>query len=372
MKIQKVFLLFILLFGSWKMFGCANERSATTRTENVFLILVDGLRWQEVFSGADSTMMNKANGNVADSVALKKSYWRDTPEARREALLPFLWNVIGKHGQLYGNQEKGSVVKVTNTHHFSYPGYSEMIVGYADSAINSNKKFLNPNVSVFEWLHQKPRFKNKVAAFGAWDVVSWIINYERCGFYVNSGVEPVTVGKVSAEQALLNRLKAELHHPWGKEPYDAIAFYSALEYIKANQPRAMWITFGETDEFAHEGHYDNYLNAAKRTDHFLETLWETLQALPQYRDKTTLIVAVDHGRGFAPKEWTSHGAKINGADNIWIAIIGPDTPALGERINSGTHTQSQIAATIAAALGEDYNAAQPKAAKPIREALGAK
>ncbi len=94
--------------------------------------------------------------------------------------------------------------------------------------------------------------------------------------------------------------------------------------------------------------------------------------MPQYRDKTTLIVAVDHGRGDGPEEWKHHGAKIKGAENIWIAIIGPDTPALGERMNSGLHTQSQIAATVAAALGEDYCAAQPKAAKPIAEALGVK
>lgn len=367
MKIFKTATLVFAFIG----FNVLGQTPKTTRTENVFLILVDGLRWQEVFYGADTTMMNKANGEVADSVALRKAYWRDTPETRRATLMPFLWNVVGKQGQLYGNQEKGSIVKVTNKFHFSYPGYSEMIVGYADSAINSNKKFLNPNVSVFEWLHQKPRFKNKVAAFGAWDVVSWIINYARCGFYVNSGVEPVTAGKVSAEQALLNRLKAELHHPWGGEPYDAITFYAALEYLKANQPRAMWITFGETDEFAHAGRYDHYLEAAHRTDYFLKVLWETVQAMPQYRNKTTFIVAVDHGRGFAPKEWTSHGAKIKGAENIWIAIIGPDTPALGERINSGNHTQSQIAATVAAVLGENYNAAQPKAAPPLREALNA-
>lgn len=370
MKIGKILSLFVFLLGILNLPGYTEKRVATVRTENVFLILVDGLRWQEVFTGADSTLMNKANGSVDDSVALKKAYWRDTPDARRVALMPFLWNVVSKQGQLYGNQEKGSVVKVTNNFHFSYPGYSEMIVGYADSAINSNKKFLNPNVSVFEWLHRKPAFKNKVAAFGAWDVVSWIINYERCGFYVNSGIDPVTAGKISAEQALLNRLKADLHHPWGNEPYDAITFYAALEYIKANQPRAMWLTFGETDEFAHSGRYDHYLEAAKRTDNFLKTLWETLQSISPYRGKTTLIVAGDHGRGNAPKEWTSHGVKYKGADNIWIAVIGPDTPALGERINSGKHTQSQIAATVAAVLGEDYHAAEPKAAPPIREAMG--
>lgn len=368
MKIFKMLMLVYIFAGLNALAQVPNK----PRAENVFLVLVDGLRWQEVFTGADSMTMNKAHGGVADSMTLKKNYWRDPPEARREALMPFLWQVVAKHGQLYGNQKKGSIVKVTNTFHFSYPGYSEMIVGYADTAINSNAKRPNPNVSVFEWLHTKPRFKNKVAVFGAWDVVSWIINYERCGFYVNSGIEPVTAGKVSAEQALLNRLKAELHHPWGTEPYDAITFYAALEYIKANQPRAMWITFGETDEFAHEGRYDHYLDAAHRTDNFLKTLWEILQSISQYRSKTTLIVAGDHGRGEGLEEWKHHGAKIKGADNIWIAIIGPDTPVLGERMHSGLHTLGQIAATVAAAVGEDYCAAQPKASKPIAEAFGRK
>jgi hypothetical protein len=363
MKTPRIlFLLFILLASE----GTAEKKP---RTENVILVLVDGLRWQEVFTGADSTLMNEKNGGVEKADALKQAYWRDTPEARREALLPFLWCTVSKHGQLYGNQDKGSIVKVTNTFHFSYPGYSEMIVGYADTAINSNQKRPNPNVSVFEWLNKKKNFKGKVAAFGAWDVVPWIINRERCGFYVNGGVEPVAFGKISAAQSLLNRLKVDLFRPWAGEPYDAITFYAALEFIKANQPRAFWLTFGETDEFAHEGRYDRYLDAARRTDALLDTLWNTLQTMQQYRGKTTLIVAVDHGRGLAPQEWKSHGAKINGADNIWIAIIGPDTPALGERANAGVHTQSQIAATVAAALGEDYCADQPKAAKPIVEAF---
>ncbi len=363
MKIQKILVLLLIILVS------AGTAEKKPHTENVILVLVDGLRWQEVFTGVDSILLNKENGGIEEVEALKKSYWRATPEARREALLPFLWSAVTRQGQLFGNQNKGSIVKVTNTFHFSYPGYSEMIVGYADTAINSNNKRPNPNVSVFEWLNKKERFQGNVAAFGAWDVVPWIINRERCGFYVNGGVEPVTFGKISAEQALLNRLKADLFRPWNGEPYDAITFHAALEFIKANRPRAFWLTFGETDEFAHAGRYDYYLDAARRTDTSLETLWNTLQSMKQYRDKTTLIIAVDHGRGYAPQEWKSHGAKIKGSDNIWIAIIGPDTPALGERINSGMHTQSQIAATVAAALGEDYCADQPKAAQPIVEAL---
>jgi hypothetical protein len=44
--------------------------------------------------------------------------------------------------------------------------------------------------------------------------------------------------------------------------------------------------------------------------------------------------------------------------------MGPGVPALGTRSNVAV-TQSQVAATIATLLGEDYNAAQSKAAPPL-------
>jgi len=44
--------------------------------------------------------------------------------------------------------------------------------------------------------------------------------------------------------------------------------------------------------------------------------------------------------------------------------MGPDTPALGVH-EGATVTQSQLAATIAALLGEDFRAAVPAAAPPL-------
>lgn len=339
------------------------------RGENVFLVLIDGMRWQEVFTGADETLLNKESGGVPNVEPVTKEFWRPTPDERRRTLMPFLWEVVARQGQIYGNRTKGSAAKVTNPHHFSYPGYSEMTVGFADARIDSNAKRPNPNATVFEWLHGRPGFSGRVAAFGAWDVVPYIVNRERCGFYVNGGFEPVTVGRISAEQKLLNQLKAEMTQPWSGEPYDAITFRAALEYVKANGPRAMWLTFGETDEWAHERRYDRYLGAARQTDSYLRTLWETLQSMRQYRGKTTLIVCVDHGRGRTGSDWTSHGSKFPGADEIWMCVLGPDTPALGERGNIATVTQSQVAATVAAAVGEDYHAAVPQSAPPLADAF---
>lgn len=341
---------------------------------NVILVLVDGLRWQEVFGGAEEALMDKENGGVTDPAALRGQFWRETPEERREALMPFFWKTIAAQGQLIGNQHKGSVARVSNTFNFSYPGYSEMICGYPDPRIDSNDKKPNPNVTVLEWLNQRPGFEGKVAVFGAWDTVAWIVNRERCGFFVSSGWESVPDdGALSERARLLNELKTQMPRRWPAEPDDAITFNAALEYLKQQRPRVLWLTFGETDEFAHEGRYDLYLQSANRTDAMMRQLWETLGSMEGYRDNTTLIIVPDHGRGSGLKEWRDHGEKVPESRFIWMAMIGPGTPALGERAGDGEANAqpillAQIAATLAAAVGEDYCAAEPKAARAIEGA----
>src|SRR5262249_1202295 len=141
----------------------------------------DGLRWQEVFGGADEALMNKERGGVQNLDRLRKDYWRETPEARREALLPFTWGVIGRQGQPYGNRWKGSTSRVTNGFNISYPGYSEIFCGLADPRIDSNIKRPNPNVNVLEWLHGKDAYKGRIAAFTSWDVFPHVLNTRRSG-----------------------------------------------------------------------------------------------------------------------------------------------------------------------------------------------
>jgi hypothetical protein len=349
--------------------GSADEPPGKRATENVILLMTDGLRWQEVFTGAEETLMNKENGGVTDVPGLKAAYWRDTPEARREVLMPFFWSVMAREGQIYGNQHKGSVAQVTNGMNFSYPGYNETLCGFADPRIDSNDKKPNPNVTVLEWLNRKPAYQGRVAAFGVWDVFPFIFNRQRCGFYINAGYEPMADGQVAAQVALLNRLKAETPRRWGSDPFDCFTFHTALEYLQQHKPRVFFLSLNETDAWGHEGRYDEYLTAAHRADEYLKLLWETLQSMPQYRGKTSLVFSPDHGRGDAPVEWKNHGKKVPRSEYIWIGCIGPDTPPLGERANVPPVTQSQIAATLAALVGEDYLAAIPEAGKPIVDVL---
>ena len=358
---------------------CAAQPSAPrpTKTRNVILFMSDGLRWQEVFTGADERLMNKENG-VEHPEPLRAAYWRDTPEARREALLPFVWSTIARHGQLYGNMFNGSSSHVTNEWRVSYPGYSEVFCGFKNPYVKDNKNIMNPEATVFEWLNGLPAYHGKVAAFGAWELFPSIFNTQRCGFPVDGGNGPVTFGTLSPRIEMINTLRAEVPTRWGRTTFDAMVYRSGLEWLKLNKPRVMFLGMGETDEWAHEGDYRQYLDAAHRVDAYLRELWETLQSMPEYKDATSIIVTCDHGRGGdnAPgheggelKKWRDHNNKTIGAEQIWIMVMGPDTPALGERENIEPVTQSQIAATIAALLGEDYNAAQPRAAGPLRDAL---
>ena len=144
----------------------ARADEPTLKTRNVILVMTDGFRWQELFTGADPALMTKEIGGVKNTNTLRADFLRDTPEKRREALMPFFWSTIAKEGQLYGNQHKGSIAHVTNGKNFSYPGYSEILCGFSDPRIDSNAKKPNPNVTLLEWLNQKPAFAGRVAAFG--------------------------------------------------------------------------------------------------------------------------------------------------------------------------------------------------------------
>ncbi len=179
--------------------GAADER----RTRNVFLITTDGLRWEEVFRGAEESLINKQFGNVSDTNALRARFWRSTPGERREALFPFLWGTVAKRGQLWGNRDRGSEVRVSNGLNFSYPGYSELLTGGVDPRIDSNDKLLNTNTNVFEWLNGRPGFRGRVAAAVNWDVLPWVLNAPRAGFPVWSGFEvPAETVRMEVPEAL--------------------------------------------------------------------------------------------------------------------------------------------------------------------------
>ncbi len=340
------------------------------KTENVVLIVSDGLRWQEVFSGADQRLIgDKSGDNWVSEADLRKRYWRPDADARRELLFPFLWGTVAKHGQIFGNRLKGSDAHVTNGKAFSYPGYNEMSTGFPNDAIDSNEYGPNPTMSVFEWLNKFDEFKGRVAIYGTWNIYEDIFNKSRSGLIMQAGWDLPPKAHETERDALLRELYATTTRFDEEDVPNSLLQIPLLDYVRTGQPRVLFVGYGETDGWAHQGRYDLVLDSAHRFDYFVQQLWNAMQAMPRYRGNTTFIITTDHGRGSGLTQWKEHGVEQKGSENIWIAVIGPDTPARGERMQAAPVTQAQIAATVAALVGKDYRAAVPRAAPPIGAVL---
>jgi len=346
----------------------AAAQAGATRT--VVLIVTDGLRWQEVFSGADPSLLNdRDGGSWLSDEDLRKRYWNEDPAVRRKLLFPFLWGTVATQGQLFGNQQLGSIAQVTNGKAFSYPGYNEMTTGFPNDAIDSNEFGMNPNATVFEWLNAQPEFHGRVAVYGTWSAFDRIFNKPRSHLVMQTGWTLNAKRDETPRDALLRELFATTTEFDEEDAPNSFLQVPLLDYVATGRPRVLFVGYGETDNWAHQGRYDLVLDSARRFDGFVAQLWQTMQAKPEYRGSTTFIITTDHGRGSGPSEWKEHGVEEKGSENIWIGVLGPDTKALGERRQTPRVTQAQIAATVAALLGKDYPRAEPRAAAPIEAVL---
>jgi arylsulfatase A-like enzyme len=237
----------------------------------------------------------------------------------------------------------------------------------------------NPNRTVLEWLNAQADFADKVAAVASWDVFPAIINTERSGMPVNVG--PLERPRTD-EEVLLQRLHGEIPQHWPTVRHDAFTHQHALAALRHDKPRVLYIAYGETDDFAHDGRYDQVLHAAARTDGYLRELWETLQADDYYRDSTVLLLTTDHGRGESPLEtWQHHASKasltgymqslaeyedgIVGSDAIWIAGVGPGIAAQGLVATQDCAGANQIASTLLRLLGRDWQDFNAAAGAPL-------
>jgi len=343
--VKKILLIYLLLI------VCSNTCFSQYKTENVVIVTMDGMRWQEVFTGADSALLfNKAYTRDINGTAEK--FWDTCTNKRREMLFPFVWSVIAKQGQLHGNRNAGSLVNVANPYRFSYPGYNEIFTGYPDTAVDSNDKIINKNINVLEFINQQEGYKGKVAVFSTWDVFPYILNKWRSGIYMNSNDD--LIDSTTDHSGLINDIQTLSSKPIDVR-LDVLTYIGAREYLKVKCPKVLCIGFDETDDFAHKGDYEQYLKSAHSQDAMIADLWHTLQSLPQYKDKTTLIITCDHGRGDKIKDnWTDHGDEIMESGEIWMAAIGPDMPVTGEVKQPEQIYQKQLAPTIAKLIGFDF------------------
>jgi len=328
-----------------------------TKARNIFIITIDGLRWQEVFTGADAAIMDNP-AQCHETGFIKQMFWDEDTLARRQKLMPFLWNVLSKAGQLYGNRLWDNKMNVKNIYKISYPGYNEIFTGYADLHLIPNTPVYNSNTNILEYLNQQEDYKGKVAAFTSWDKFHFILNEERSGFTVNCGYEETAKVDTASMANSINKIQTNISDQ-SHTRHDELTFLAAKEYILAEHPKVMFLGLGETDEFAHQKDYAQYLRAANNADRIIADLWYLVQSDSAYRNNTTFIITTDHGRGKKPNSWQWHGIFTQGSGEVWMAMMGAGIQNSGEIKTNNQIFQRQIAATIATLLGQTFKASHP-------------
>jgi hypothetical protein len=324
------------------------------RTKNVVVILIDGYRWQELFKGADFNLLNSKKYNAGDSLQRMKKFWSDDLNERRKKLMPFTWNYIAKHGQLYGNRVLGNNVNVMNPYWFSYPGRAEILSGFVDTAINSNEYGSNPNTNVLEFINDQKGYEGKVVTFACWRATGRCLHKDKSNMLINVPWEDLQGNDLTEAEILASEMQHFIPQIWGDdERLDANVYALAKSYISAHHPKVTYLDFGDTDEYAHAGNYESYLDDIHNLDAMIEKLWNLMQEDTFYKNNTTFFVVSDHGRGVGD-EWTNHGSGTAHSNETWFMVMGPDTKPLGEMKTKEQIFQTQYATTIAALLGFNY------------------
>jgi len=295
----------------------------------LFIITLDGFRWQELFTGADSSLINDPSINT-DTAMEKALYWSDDANERREKLMPFFWSVLSKQGELYGNRNYRNYVNVANPYALSYPGYSELLTGNVDYSIWKNEKKKNQNKNILEELNSSSTYSGKVAVFTSWELFPYILDKEEKGsFVLNSGLQKIDGKDLTPAQALVNKIQQRVSDKNLPTRYDELTYIACKEYILKNMPSVVLLSFSGTDNAGHNKQYDEYLQEANNADRMIGDLWRLVQSTPGYEGRTTFLITTDHGRG-RNGNWYDHGFLVPGSSQTWYALLGNKVVPHGE------------------------------------------
>ncbi len=351
---------------------CPLTAFAAPRTENVILVTLDGVRVEELFSGMDAAIAaSTAEDDYSDIEVSRERYWRKSAEERRLALLPFFWGTLAPLGVVLGNAEHGSRVKVRNAIKWSSPGYIEIMTGAPQPDVVDNTLVRYPYRTIAEYIATELNLeKSQVAQFGSWDGFKLTASSQDDAFVMNGAYEALPPDLSTPEMDTLVALRKDIQGLWEESSNDVLTYRLAQAYLVRHKPRFLWLGLSQSDDWAHAARYDRLLDYLHLADRLLSELWATVPADDAYRDNTTLIITTDHGRGRAPDDWMEHDETIAGSEDIWIAVVGPDTPATGEARRLATVYQGDVAPTIARLLQLDPQDFNQQAGPPIAAVFG--
>jgi hypothetical protein len=156
-------------------------------------------------------------------------------------------------------------------------------------------------------------------------------NYEGLGWNVFDAVDRLDPRVQESIQAAI----ATFVRSGGPTSGDELTFFMTREVMRKFAPRVLVVAFSDV-EAAHFGSYSLHLAGIKTADRLTYQLWQEVEANPEYRGKTTMVVLPEFGRdpdGSSTNGFFNHRANDDSTRDTWMMALGTavDKPQIVER-----------------------------------------
>ncbi|MBV9948854.1 MAG: alkaline phosphatase family protein [Myxococcales bacterium] len=317
-----------------------SERASADRTESaVVLVVLDGVRWQEIFGGADRALARQHGLNPA-------------PWATPRALLPNLQRMLDDGGVAIGAPGAGEIT-TAGPQRISLPSYREIFTGRADTECQTNECARPPGRTVADDVYDASG-PGEVAVVASWPTIARAASARPSRFLLTTGRKLVAQSDVLRTDeemaALLDAGQRSAPFP-GEGDYrpDAITSAIALRCLLTQRPRFLFVGLGDPDEYGHRNDYRGYLEALHGADRFLGSLSAALESMGARGRHTTVLVTTDHGRAY---DFRDHGTWYPESGRVWLVASGSGLRAPGAApVTSRKHTLAEVAPTVRTLLG---------------------
>ncbi|MGE4232881.1 MAG: hypothetical protein AB7F43_06070 [Bacteriovoracia bacterium] len=266
--------------------------------QNVILLTLDGVRWQEFFYGIDRQNNNGVGGDT----------------------FPLFWKNYATESLVLGDFPKQIRMYTSNATQLSLPAYQSIMAG-SDQGCWTNICGRIGVETVAERIKKQLHLsKKEVAVISSWERIANAAEHIEGSVFVNAGQQYLFDDIGVSELIDINR-RQEKDPPseWGSARLDKYTWMQAMRYLKYHRPRFFWISLNDADEWGHNGNYRNYVSALRQYDVWINELFVKLDSMREYGKDTTVIIVTDHGRGDGTS-WGSHGPLYPESQYIWMVV----------------------------------------------------
>jgi hypothetical protein len=335
--------------------GLSPGEELVDTTIPVILVVLDGVRWQEVFSGVDPVLAASHHaGPVRDA----------------RTLLPSLYAALDTRGAAVGAPGHG-VIAASGPNFVSLPGYTEIFGGRSPDHCRDNGCAGASGPTIVDALRDRSRRDSDVAVIASWAPIGRAATAGSSRFVLSAGRQDVVGGQFLTEDPEARRVLedgARADPRPGHDSFRPDRFTAdlALRYLEIWRPTFLFVGLGEPDEYAHDDDYRGYLGSLRAADAFFGRLFATLDRMGDRGRRSLVLVTADHGRG---RDYRDHGASRPESARVWLLAFGGPVHAQGFVEGPRPRRLADVAPTIRQVVGLP-NEETDGAGTPIFELLG--